>query len=122
VATLSRWSKVWAQRPGCVIPVPASDMALNRQLAAHIARIGRLPLHEPLTWNGPPLPLDSASAPNVVHLESVLCQTPDIALPNGPVLLVSTTVRTRWTASVSAAMLHTIGVKSALLLALHLQP
>lgn len=63
VATLSRWSKVWAQRPGCVIPVPASDMALNRQLAAHIARIGRLPLHEPLTWNGPHFPWTSPRPP-----------------------------------------------------------
>ncbi len=122
VATLGRWAKTWPARPVCVVPLPAFNMASNRNLAAHIAQKGRLPLHEVFSWTGGSAPDDAASTPVVAHLESVIRLANNAALPAGPVLLVSTHVRTRWTATVAAALLREQGVSQVLLLALHLQP
>ena len=122
VATLGRWSKVWGTRPTSVVPLPALDMRSNRQLAEHIAKVGKLPMHDVFTWTGAALPDDAASTPVVAHLEKVLTITSDHDLPRGPVLLVSTDVRTRWTATVAGAMLRDQGIPAVLLLALHLRP
>lgn len=122
VATLGRWAKTWPARPVCVVPLPAPNMAANRQLAAHIAQKGRLPLLDVFSWAGGPAPDDSASTPVVAHLESAIRLVPDAALPAGPVLLVATDVRTRWTATVAAALLREQGASQVLLLALHLRP
>jgi ATP-dependent DNA helicase RecQ len=105
-----------------VVPLPAPDMAANRVLAEHIARKGRLPLHDVFSWRGGPAPDDSASTPVVAHLESAIRVASDAELPNGPVLLVASDVRTRWTATVSAALLRENGASQVLLLALHLRP
>ena len=43
-------------------------------------------------------------------------------LPIGPVLLVASTVRTRWAATMAAALLREHGAPQVLLLAMHLQP
>ncbi|CAN1522274.1 RecQ Superfamily II DNA helicase [Burkholderiaceae bacterium] len=129
VATLGRWAKNWPARPVCVVPLPAPDMALNRNLASHIARRGKLPLHDVLRWTGGPAPDDVASTPVVAHLEAAIqwgtqadghddAQT----LPSGPVLLVTSHIRTRWAATVAAALLREHGASQVLLLALHLQP
>ncbi len=48
--------------------------------------------------------------------------SPNAATPAGPVLLVATDVRTRWTATVAAALLREQGASQVLLLALHLRP
>ncbi|MDP4923993.1 MAG: ATP-dependent DNA helicase RecQ, partial [Limnohabitans sp.] len=122
VATLGRWAKNWPARPVCVVPLPAPNMAANRQLATHIAQKGRLPLHDVFSWQGGPAPDDSASTPVVAHLESAIRLATDAALPAGPVLLVATQVRTRWAATVAAALLREQGAPQVLLLALHLQP
>jgi ATP-dependent DNA helicase RecQ len=129
VATLRRWAKNWPARPVCVVPLPAPDMALNRNLAAHIARRGKLPLHDVLRWTGGPAPDDAASTPVVAHLESAIQWGTQAAghddaqtLPPGPVLLVASHVRTRWAATVAAALLREHGASQVLLLALHLQP
>jgi ATP-dependent DNA helicase RecQ len=122
VASLGRWAKNWPARPVCVVPLPAPNMAANRQLAAHIAQKGRLPLHDVFSWHGGPAPDDSASTPVVAHLESAIRLAADAALPAGPVLLVASTVRTRWAATVASALLLEQGAPQVLLLALHLQP
>jgi ATP-dependent DNA helicase RecQ len=122
LATLSRWAKSWPSRPVCVVPLPAPNMAVNRQLAAYIAQKGRLPMHDVLSWRGSPAPEDSASTPVVSHLESAIRLAANAALPAGPVLLVASTVRTRWAATVAAALLREQGAPQVLLLALHLQP
>ncbi len=129
VATLGRWVKNWSARPVCVVPLPSPDMALNRSLAAHIARRGKLPLHEVLRWTGGAAPDDAASTPVVAHLEAAIqWGTPADSheearnLPSGPVLLVASHVRTRWAATVAAALLREHGASQVLLLALHLQP
>jgi ATP-dependent DNA helicase RecQ len=122
VATLGRWAKTWPARPVCVVPLPAPDMAANRVLAEHIARKGRLPLHDVFSWRGGLAPDDTASTPVVAHLESAMRLAGDADLPNGPVLLVASTVRTRWAATVAAALLREQGASQVLVLALHLQP
>jgi ATP-dependent DNA helicase RecQ len=58
----------------------------------------------------------------VAHLESAIRLTSGAELPNGPVLLVTSTVRTRWAATVAAALLREQGASQVLVLALHLQP
>ena len=119
---MGRWAKTWPARPVCVVPLPAPDMTANRVLAEHIARKGRFPLHDVLSWRGGPAPDDTASTPLVAHLESAVHLAPDAQLPNGPVLLVASTVRTRWAATVAAALLREQGAPQVLLLAVHLQP
>jgi ATP-dependent DNA helicase RecQ len=122
VALLGRWAKTWPARPVCVVPMPTPDMASSRRLAEHIAQKGRLPLHDVFSWTGGPALDDSASTPVVAHLESAIRLTPDAAMPSGPVLLVATDVRSRWTATVAAALLREQGASQVLLLALHLRP
>ena len=121
VATLGRWAKTWPARPVCVVPLPAPNMAANRQLAAHIAQKGRLPLHDVFSWQGGPAPDDSASTPLVAHLESVIQLAPDTVLSAGPVLLVATHARTRWSAAVAGQLLHEHGASLVLFFCLHLQ-
>ena len=122
VATLKRWSKVWDTRPTSVVALPAADMRSNIQLAQHIAQIGKLPLHDIFSWTGSPAPDDAASTPVVAHLEAAMRLNADIDLPRGPVLLVSTEVRTRWTATVAGALLREAGASGVLLLTLHQRP
>jgi ATP-dependent DNA helicase RecQ len=121
VAMLGRWAKTWPARPVCVVPLPAPNMAGNRRLAEHIAQKGRLLLQDGFSWTGGPAPEDVASTPVVAHLESAIRWAGDAAMPAGPVLLVATDVRTRWTATVAAALLREQGVSQVLLLALHLR-
>ena len=121
VAMLGRWAKTWPARPVCVVPLPAPNMAGNRRLAEHIAQKGRLLLQDGFSWTGGPAPDDAASTPVVAHLESAIRWAGDAAMPAGPVLLVATDVRTRWTATVAAALLREQGVSQVLLLALHLR-
>ena len=122
VATLKRWSKVWETRPTSVVALPAADMRSNIQLAQHIAQIGKLPLVDVFSWTGSAPPDDAASTPVVAHLEKAIQMKPDFELPRGPVLLVSTEVRTRWTATVAGALLREAGASGVLLLALHQRP
>lgn len=122
LATLGRWAKTWPERPVCVVALPAPQMAGNRSLAEHIAHKGRLSLIDVFTWTGGPAPDDTASTPVVAHLEAAMRLLPGVELPAGPVLLVATSVRTRWAATVAAALLRENGASSVLLLALHLQP
>ena len=122
VAMLGRWAKTWPARPVCVVPLPAPNMAGNRRLAEHIAQKGRLLLQDGFSWTGGPAPDDAASTPVVAHLESAIRWAGDAAMPAGPVLLVATDVRSRWTATVAAALLREQGVSQVLLLALHLRP
>jgi hypothetical protein len=86
---------------------PAMGPAPRRGLAAHLRM---------------PAPDDTASTPVVAHLESAIRLAADAQLPNGPLLLVASTVRTRWAATMAAALLREQGAPQVLLLALHLQP
>lgn len=59
--------------------------------------------------------------PQFIQAEKTPHATGQLA-PNGPVLLVASTVRTRWAATVAAALLREQGAPQVLLLAVHLQP
>jgi ATP-dependent DNA helicase RecQ len=124
VEALRRWATVWPQRPVAVVPAPAPgrEQQGNLALAAHVARVGRLPLIEAVGWSGPPPPSDISSGPLVAHLESALHLAAGIDIPQGPVLLCCTTMRTGWTATVCAALLHEAGATTTLPLVVHRLP
>ena len=121
VATLSRWSKVWDSRPVAVVPAPAVDMTLNRQFARHIGDVGRLPVLDLFSWRGGAQPDDAASTPVVSHLDASIRFDTEVDVPHGVLMIVSTTVRTRWNATVAGAILRELGATGVLLLALHQQ-
>ncbi|MFZ9628741.1 MAG: DEAD/DEAH box helicase [Ilumatobacteraceae bacterium] len=124
VATLVRWKSSWPARPVAVVPAPAHgrEAEANRRLADHLAAVGRLPVLDAFSWRGDPAPGDSSSSAVVAHLERAIHLDPTVPLPDGPVLLCATTARSRWTLTVSAALLHDAGCSVALPLVVHLRP
>ena len=124
VSLLQRWKNDWEQRPALVMPAPApdSEMQSNRQLANHISTIGRLPLFDAFSWQGPACPENQPSASHVKHLEKAIRLQKLTDLPAGPVLLCATTARTCWTMTLAAALLSEAGVKSVMAIVLHRQP
>jgi len=124
VSLLQRWKNDWEQRPALVMPAPApdSEMQSNRQLANHISTIGRLPLFDAFSWQGPACPENQPSASHVKHLEKAIRLQKLTNLPAGPVLLCATTARTCWTMTLAAALLSEAGVKSVMAIVLHRQP
>jgi ATP-dependent DNA helicase RecQ len=124
VSLLQRWKNDWEQRPALVMPAPApdSEMQSNRQLANHISTIGRLPLFDAFSWQGPACPENQPSASHVKHLEKAIRLQKLTDLPAGPVLLCASTARTCWTMTLAAALLSEAGVKSVMAIVLHRQP
>jgi ATP-dependent DNA helicase RecQ len=124
VSMLQRWKNDWEQRPALVMPAPApdSEMQSNRQFANHISTIGRLPLFDAFSWQGPACPENQPSASHVKHLEKAIRLQKLTDLPAGPVLLCATTARTCWTMTLAAALLSEAGVKSVMAIVLHRQP
>jgi hypothetical protein len=70
----------------------------------HIAAVDRLQLVHALTISGPPPAIDAASAVRAKDLLYRTALAPGVSF-TGPVLLVDNTIRTRWTATVAAALL-----------------
>jgi ATP-dependent DNA helicase RecQ len=124
VETLRRWSKVWPERPVAVAAAPAFSVqaGANNSLAAHIAAVGKLPLLDVFSWTGPEAPSDTASSPLVAHLERAITLRPDVAIPSGPILVCATTMRTSWSITVCAALLHEAGAGTTLPLVIHRLP
>ena len=124
VSLLQRWKNDWEHRPALVMPAPApgSEMQSNRQLANHISTIGRLPLFDAFSWQGPACPENQPSASHVKHLEKAIRLQKLTDLPAGPVLLCASTARTCWTMTLAAALLSEAGVKSVMAIVLHRQP
>ena len=124
VATLGRWSKVWPARPVAVVAAPAAsvEMKANQALAAHIASVGKLPLLDPFTWRGEAVPSDSSSGPVVAHLEGAIALDDRVGIPHGPVLLCATTMRTGWSLTVAAALLHEAGATAVMPMVVHRLP
>jgi ATP-dependent DNA helicase RecQ len=124
VDALTRWSKVWATRPVAVVAAPAArvEMTANRALADHIAAVGRLPLLDVFSWHGDPVPPDTSSGPVVSHLEQAVRFDHTIAVPDGPILLCATTMRTGWSLAIAAALLHEAGCAGAMPLVIHRLP
>lgn len=124
IQTLRRWSAVWQQRPIAVVPAPAPgvEMRANRALAEHVGRIGRLPVVDALSWTGGTPAPNTSSAPLVVHLERSVGLDASVAVATGPVLLCATSMRTGWTITVSAALLHEAWGTEVMPLVVHRRP
>ena len=122
-AVLGRWRSRWAARPVAVVPMPSAvHPQLVGSVAAHIARVGRLPLVEALQLKGPLPDEDLASAAKVAALDKALALRPGAALPAGPALLVDARMRSGWTVTVAAALLREAGAAAVLPLVLHQAP
>jgi ATP-dependent DNA helicase RecQ len=123
VALLARWRHHWAARPVAVVPMPSREHPkLVVSMAAHIARVGRLPLLEALALQGPAPDRDAASAARVLGLLQALALQPGVAIPRGPLLLVDACYRSGWSATVTAALLREAGASAVLPLVLHQSP
>ena len=108
VDALRRWSKLWPQRPVAIVPAPAFgvEARANRVLAEHLSTVGRLPTLDVFTWTGPEVPPDTSSAPIVQHLEHAIQCDRTVGVPDGPILLCAATMRTGWSLTVAATLLH----------------
>lgn len=95
---------------------------MNRHLARELGRIGKLPVLDGFVWSGGPPPDDAASAPMVEHLLGAIAWQPDDGQASGPVLLCATTMRTGWTLTVAASLLHDAGLGPSLPLVVHRLP
>ncbi|PPJ31517.1 recombinase RecQ [Nocardia nova] len=117
IAVLREWN--WTQRPGAVMAVQsATHPALAADLAARLARIGRLTdlgvLHT--RPDRPPV-----SAANSAHRVAALFdswETPDLTGLDTPVLLVDTHTDTGWTLTLAARTLRHAGAPAVLPFAL----
>ena len=124
IETLKRWSQAWTERPTWVMPAPAHGVHAdaNRIVAEHIARIGKRPLVEPFEWFGGAAPQDSASGPVVEHLDAAIQWRDGVSLPDGPVLVCSAIIRTKWTSAVVARLLSEAGAGPVMPFAIHQLP
>jgi len=124
IETLRRWSNEWASRPVAVTaaPAPTAEIDANRALAQHVAGVGGLPYLDLFTWQGHQAPTDSSSAPVVAHLEQAVRLDRSVQVPNGPILLCATTMRSGWTLTVCAALLFEAGCTTTLPLVIHRLP
>ncbi|MEI7619378.1 MAG: RecQ family ATP-dependent DNA helicase [Actinomycetota bacterium] len=124
VETLRRWSKLWPSRPVAVAaaPAPAAEMNANRVLAEHIGAVGRLPVLDLFTWQGASPPTNTSSGPAVLHLEQTIQLNLATQVPDGPVLVCATTMRSGWTLTLCAALLHEATGRSTLPLVIHKLP
>ena len=121
VEVLKRWSKTW-QRPTAVVAMPSRRYSvLVASVAAHVARIGRLPLVDALAVSGPPPTEDAASSVRARDLLARTSLLPGVGL-QGPVLLVDDKIRTRWTVTVAGSLLAEAGASTVLPLVLHQLP
>jgi ATP-dependent DNA helicase RecQ len=123
VNVLRAWAKDWPARPVAVVPMPSRAHPRRvAGMAAHVAEVGRLPLLDVLRVDGPPAPADIASAGRVIALLAGLSLADGAEVPNGPVLLVDDVLRTGWSVTVAAALLHDAGAAAVLPLVGHRRP
>jgi ATP-dependent DNA helicase RecQ len=124
VEILRRWSKVWPQRPVAMVPAPAFgvEARANRSLAEHLAAVGRLPMLDVFSWTGGEAPTDTSSGPVVQQLERAIHVDHSLAVPDGPVMLCATTMRTGWSLTVAASLLHEAGSSAVMPMVIHRLP
>ncbi len=123
VGVLGRWRRNWGARPVAVVPMPsATHPQLVHSVASHMAAVGRLPLVDALQLAGPMPDADLASAAEVAALNDALVLRPEVAVPDGPLLLVDARYRSGWSVTVAAALLREAGASAVLPLVLHQLP
>ena len=121
VRVLAEWR--WADRPVGVVAVPSrSRPLLVDSLARGLAEVGRLPYLGPLT----PVdggPSGESGGNSAFRLAGVWGRfsADDIALPDGPILLVDDLADSRWTVTIAARTLRQAGATDVLPFALALR-
>ena len=73
-------------------------------------------------WQGAAAPDDAPSAAMVKHLEQVVRLRDGLSLPQGPILLAATDMRSGWALTVAAALLRDAGCENVMALVLHQRP
>ncbi|MBA8794713.1 ATP-dependent DNA helicase RecQ [Friedmanniella endophytica] len=121
VEVLKRWSRTWF-RPTAIVPMPSRRYpTLIRSVADHLGRVGRLPVVEALEVSGRRPAENASSITRVTDLLATTRVRDSIQL-DGPVLLVDDTIRSRWTSTVAAELLGTVGAQAVLPLSIHQLP
>ncbi len=123
VEVMRRWKHHWGERPVAVTMLPSRRHPLRvGSIAAHLGRVGKIPVIETLQVSGPPPPTDAASGARVSALLAGLSLMPDTSVPRGPILLVDDQYRTGWTMTVAGALLRSAGATAVLPLVVHQLP
>ena len=123
VAVLTRWRNSWGERPVAIVPVPSMNHPrLIHSVCEHLGRVGKLDVVDALGLSGPTVGPDAASGAKVRALTEGMALRPDVAVPNGPILLVDAQYRSGWTATVAASLLRAAGATAALPLVIHQLP
>lgn len=116
VRVLAGWS--WAERPVGVVGIGSRSRPHQLEhLARRIADIGRLPLLGSLAPAGP-RPEEHSNSPQRLAAVWSAFEPPELALPDGPVLLVDDVIDSGWTATVAARLLRRAGASAVLPFAL----
>ena len=124
---LVRWKRHWKERPVAVVPLPdPSAPGRVERLCEEIAKVGKMPLLELIERDGPPPGADLASGAHVAAVEQSVVLSADAAEQlrsiYGPVLLVTDTYRSGWTATVAGALLREAGATAVMPLVVHQLP
>ena len=128
VAVLGRWRTEWAGRPEVVVPLPASGFsALTRDVAGHLATVGRLDAAD-LTVDPSQVPpaasRDLSSADEAAAWKAALGvdATAVQAVSGRRVLLVVDATSSLWPVTVAAAVLRGAGASAVMPLLIHRRP
>jgi ATP-dependent DNA helicase RecQ len=123
VSVLTRWKESWGTRPVGVVAMPSRrHPILVGDLASHIASVGKLPLINALSIDGPRAPENATSVTQVQALITSLKLREDVELPSGPLLLVDDSYRSGWTMTYAASLLREAGATRVMPLVVHQLP
>ena len=115
VGILKRWD--WAQRPTWVAAMPSRRNArLITAIATELGRLGKLRVAHPFIHETVGAGFQAEQANSAFQLANVWGRLaidpealPDAEVLSGPVLLVDDTADSRWTLTVAASLLHSVG-------------
>ena len=128
VAVLGRWRGEWAGRPEVVVPLPASGFsALTRDVAGHLATVGRLdaadlPVDPSQAPSAPSRDLSSADEAAAWKAALSVDATAAQAVSGRRVLLVVDATSSLWPVTVAAAVLRGAGALAVMPLLVHRRP
>ncbi len=120
---LVRWRDAWLERPSVIVPVPSTrHPRLVRSLAERLGEVGRLPILDALTVDGPPGDADQSARARAQVQSSRIALVPGTTLVGETVLLVDDAWRTGWTATIAGALLREAGAEHVLPLVIQQRP
>lgn len=124
VGLLADWRTSWPSRPEVVVPLAAAGLTtLTSEVAAHLARVGRLDrgdlqLDGPLPEPGLSSPEEAAAWRSAINIGA----EPAEQIRERTVLLVCDATSSTWPITVAAAALRGAGARMVLPLLLHRRP